>query len=70
LVLANFAYRPIEALTVQVPLTKPVQGVRSVEHGPLQFTEEPASLALRLHGYNSVAVFTTRLELNDVILLE
>ncbi|HEY3117051.1 MAG TPA: hypothetical protein VGK54_09935 [Chloroflexota bacterium] len=70
LVLANFTYRPIEALTVRVPLAKPVQVVRSVEYGPLRFTEEQASPALREQGYGSVAVFTTRLGLNDIILLE
>jgi len=70
LVLANFTYRPIEILTARVPLAKPVHGVRSVEHGTLRFTEEPTSPALRRQGYSSVAVFTTRLELNDVILLE
>lgn len=70
LVLANFTYRPIEALTARVPLAKPVQTVRSVEHGALRLTEEQASPALRRQGYNSVTVFTTRLELNDVILLE
>jgi hypothetical protein len=70
LVLANFTYRPIEALTVRVPLAKPVRGVRSVERGPLAFTEEPASPVLRGQGYVSVAVFKTHLELNDIILLE
>ncbi len=70
LVLANFAYRPIEALTVRLPLAKPPQGVRSVENGPLRFTAEPASQALRGQGYGWVAVFTTRLGLNDIILLE
>jgi hypothetical protein len=55
---------------VRVPLTKPVRGVRSVEHGPLPFTEERASTALRGQDYNSVAVFTTRLGLDDIILLE
>jgi hypothetical protein len=70
LVLANFTYRPIEALTVRLPLTKPLRGVRSVEHGILGFTEERASQALRGQGYVSVAVFTTRLSLNDIILLE
>ncbi len=70
LVLANFTYRPIEVLTVRLPLTKPLRHVRSVERGPLEFTEEPVSPALRGQGYNSVAVFTTRLRLSDGILLE
>jgi hypothetical protein len=70
LVLANFTYRPIETLTVRVPLAKPVKVVRSVEQGSLRFAEEQPSPALRLQGYRSVAAFTTRLELNDVFLLE
>jgi hypothetical protein len=70
LVLANFTYRPIAALTVRVPLAKSVQVVRSVEHGPLRFTEERASGELRVQGHDSIAVFTTRLGLNDIILLE
>ena len=70
LVLANFTYRPIEALTVRIPLAKPVRSVRSVERGLLPFTEELASPALRGQGHGSVAVFTTRLGLNDLILIE
>ena len=70
LVLANFTYRPIERLAVRVPLAKSLHGVRSVEHGPLRFSEEPAPEELRRQGYGSVAVFTTRLGLNDIILLE
>jgi hypothetical protein len=70
LVLANFTYRPIERLTVRVPLAKRPHGVRSVEHGPLRFTEEAAPEDLRRQGYGSVAVFTTPLGLNDIILLE
>jgi len=70
LVLANFTYRPIEALTVRIPLAKPARTVRSVERGPLLFRDEPASPTLRGEGYSAVAVFTTRLDLNDLILLE
>ena len=70
LILANFTYRPIEALTVRVPLAKQVQVVRSVEHGPMRFTREEVSPELRGQGYDSVAVFTTRLGLNDILLLE
>jgi hypothetical protein len=51
-------------------LAKPVRVVRSVEQGPLPFTEDRASPALRGQGYHSMAVFTTRLWLNDIILLE
>jgi hypothetical protein len=70
LVLANFIYRFIERLTVRVPLAKPLHGAHSVEHGPLRFTEEAAPEDLRRRGYGSLAVFTTRLGLNDIILLE
>ena len=70
LILANFTYRPIEALTVRVPMVKPVKVVRSIEHGPISFIEERASPALRVQGYAAVAVFMTRLALNDIILLE
>jgi len=49
-------------------LAKPVRGVRSVEHGPLPFTEDWDSPALWGLGYDSVTVFTTRLGLNDIIL--
>ena len=71
LVLANFTYRSIERLAVRVPLAKSLHGVRSVEHGPLlRFSEEAAPEELRRQGYGSVAVFTTSLGLNDIILLE
>jgi hypothetical protein len=70
LVLANFTYEPIEALAVRMPMAGPVRGVRSLEHGPLRFAIEPASPALRARGYDTVIVFTTRLGLNDIVLLE
>jgi hypothetical protein len=70
LILANFTYRPIEALTVRVPLAKPVRVVRSAQDGPLRFTTEGASSALRKQGYDSAVVFTTRLGLNDIVLVE
>jgi len=38
--------------------------------GPLRFNEEAPPEELRRQGYGSVAVFTTRLGLNDIILLE
>jgi len=70
LILANFTYRPIDGLTVRLPLAKSVKAIRSLEHGPLQFISERASPALQALGYDSVAVFTTRLELNDILLIE
>ena len=51
-------------------LVKPVRGVHSVAHGPLPFTVDRDSPALPGLGYHSVAVFTTRLGLNDITLRE
>jgi hypothetical protein len=70
LILANFTYSPIEALTVRLPMARSLRGIRSLEYGPVRFSEAPASQALRRQGYGSVAVFTTQLGLNDIILLE
>ena len=70
LVLANFTYRPIEALTVRIPLARPARTVRSVERGPLLFRDEPASPTLRGEGYSAVAVLTNRQDHNHLILLE
>jgi len=70
LILANLIYRPIELFAVRVPLAKSVQAVRSLELGPLRFTSEKASPAFRQQGYDTVAVFTTRPGLNDILLIE
>ena len=70
LVLANFTYQPIEKLTVRVPLVKDIRGVRSVEHGVLSFQRAAPSPALRAQGYTTVAVFVTKLGLNDILLLK
>ena len=70
LVLANFTYEPIDALTVRLPLTGSVKTVRSVENGPLDFNVVPAEAALRAMGYANVATFTTALGVNDIILAE
>jgi hypothetical protein len=70
LVLANFRYRPIDRLSIRIPLSRPVRTVRSLESGDLRFTVEPASAAWRAAGYEKVAVFAAPLGLNDIILLE
>jgi hypothetical protein len=70
LVLANFTYQPIDRLTVRVPLAKEARKVRSIEHGDLSFQHENPSPALRAQGYSTVAVFSTKLALNDIVLLE
>lgn len=70
LVLANFTYQPIDRLDVAMPVAKAVRGVRSVERGPLAFTAESASPALRAAGFEQVVRFSLPLGLNDVILSE
>ena len=70
LVLANFTYKPIADLTVRLPLVRMVKSIRSVENGALKFSVEHAPEVLREAGFGSVAVFTTKLGLNDIILLE
>jgi len=70
LTLANFTYKTIEKLTVRLPLARPVKSVRSAEDGELKFALEAASPAHRALGYPHAAVFTMKLGLNDIILLE
>ncbi|NQU11430.1 hypothetical protein HQ590_11605 [bacterium] len=72
LVLANFTYQPIDALHVRVPLTRPVTSVRSVESGgrTLAFELRKPAKALKKQGCKYIAVFTMKLGLNDIVLLE
>lgn len=70
LVLANFTYEPIEELKVRLPVTKTVRNARSVENGPLEFSIDEAPDALKKIGFESVVTFTTKLGLNDVIIVE
>jgi hypothetical protein len=70
LALANFTYEPIEALAVRLPLPREAQTVRSVENGPLAFVFEDAPPSLRDAGFPKVAVFTMKLGLNDIVLVE
>jgi len=69
-VLANFTYRPIDKLTVRLPLRRAGRTARSVEHGPLKLTLQPAKRALREAGYLHVAAVVTKLELTDILLFE
>jgi hypothetical protein len=70
LVLGNFTYEPIEALTVKLPLPRNVRVLHSVEKGELKFSTEPASKALRDAGFAHVVTFTVPLGLNDIVLAE
>jgi len=70
LVLANFTYRPVERLTVRVPIVRGIRRVRSVQVGDLRFALEDASPALRSQGYDKIAVFALPLGVNDIVLLD
>ena len=70
LVLANFTYEPIAELTVRMPVVKKPRKVRSLENGKLKFKLENASPELKKQGYSRVAVFTMKLGLNDIVLVE
>ena len=70
LVLANFMYRPLAALTARVPVAREVRRVRSVESGDLPFTVEAAPEARRAAGYPSVVTFTLPLDLTDIVTIE
>jgi hypothetical protein len=70
LVLANFTHRPIDALTVRVPVAREVRRVRSMQAGDVRFALEDAPPALRAQGYGKLAVFAVPLGINDIVLLE
>jgi len=70
LILANFTYKPIDHLAVRLPVARKVTSVRSVEHGVRKLSLDDAPKALKDMGYPFVAAFSTRLGLNDIILLE
>lgn len=70
LVLANFTYTPIKRLEIRLPVKKTPQHVRSLEKGPLKFTIERPSSALKEQGYRGVACCALELGLNDMVLVE
>ena len=69
--LANFTYQPIDALQVCIPLIRPVKSVHSVESEiRVPFTLPPPTKALQEQGYKYIVVFTMKLGINDILLLE
>jgi hypothetical protein len=67
LVLANFTYEPVGELRIRLGLPRAVQHVRSSEHGPLQFSVEPARGSTE---YPHTVSCRVPLGLTDVILFE
>ena len=70
LVLANFTYRPIEKLSVSLPVRKSIHQVRSVEAGSIPFQQEKATPTQQQAGFPFVIRFQMKLGLNDIVLLE
>ncbi|HEY1380368.1 MAG TPA: beta-galactosidase trimerization domain-containing protein, partial [Gemmataceae bacterium] len=69
LVLANFTYRPVAALRVEVPTRGPVAAVTSLTRGAVPFETAAAPSPWREDGFPHVQRFTVPLGLDDVILL-
>ena len=69
LVLANFTYKPIEALRVTVRLPGPCRTVRSVVHGAVKFAPAARGAAEPRKDYPHAISFTVPLGLNDIILM-
>ena len=70
LVLGNFTYKPIDNLVVRMPVAVKVTSVRSVENGALKFTLIDAPKPLKDAGFAKLAVFTTKLGISDIVVLE
>ena len=70
LVLANFTYKPIEEIDVQLPVNRQVKTVRSLTNGVREFTLKPAPRDIASDGFTHVVHFRVSLGLNDIVLLE
>jgi hypothetical protein len=70
LVLANFTYKPIQSLRVEVPIRSKIASVKSLEKGKIAFETVRASPALRRDGFTKLVRFTIPLGLDDLILLQ
>ncbi len=75
LVLANFTYEPISALTIRLSVPRSVKQVRSLECGPLRFTvDEPSDAAAATRPASAGPRQTIRcelpLKLTDILLFE
>lgn len=70
LILANFTYRPIETLRVEMPVRRRVVSVKSLEHGELKFELVPAAAGWKGEGYEWVVRFELKLGVDDLVMLE
>jgi hypothetical protein len=70
LILANFTYRAIGALEVEVPTRKPIRTVKSLAHGSLRFETVEVASPWREEGYPFVHRFHLPLGDDDIVLLQ
>jgi hypothetical protein len=70
LVLANFTYKPIESLSVEIPSHFKNANVTSLEHGKLKFESQKADGAWRDAGFKYVLKFSMPLGHDDLIMIE
>jgi hypothetical protein len=70
LMLANFTYRPIASLHVEVPSRSAVRAIKSLAGGTLRFETAPADSLWREEGYSQVARFALPLDMDDLVIME
>jgi hypothetical protein len=70
LVLANFTYKPVANLNVEIPVHRPVTTVISLAHGSIPFETVRPSALWKTDGYNSACRFTIPLDLDDLIIIK
>ncbi len=70
LVLANFTYKKIAALKVDLPSSVAVKSVKSLEHGQLPFETIPAPSSWQQEGFKYVSRFSLPLGDDDLVVLE
>jgi hypothetical protein len=70
LVLANFTYRPIALLNVELPVRTKVVAIKSLAKGTLDFKNASAAVPWREEGYSQAIRFALPLDIDDIIILE
>lgn len=70
LVLANFTYEPISEVAIELPTTRRVTAVKSLEHGDLKFESRAVPANWRQEGYRSTLRFNMALGMDDLVLIE
>ncbi len=70
LVLANFTYKPIKSLNIELPTRETVSAVRSLAHGAVAFKNLSAKSPWKNEGYQHIVQFSVPLGEDDIVILE